>query len=88
MRHAGDPDELPEVTCHELRSIVGDDPRFHFRISFVRAAAQSRFRASVMDEESAVAIQHAAQIVERAADVDIGNIDVPVLVLTGGNDEW
>jgi hypothetical protein len=41
-----------------------------------------------MDEESAVAIQHAAQIVERAADVDIGNIDVPVLVLTGGNDEW
>jgi hypothetical protein len=44
VRHAGDPDELPEVTCHELRSIVGDDPRFHFRISFVRAAAQSRFR--------------------------------------------
>ncbi len=28
----------------------------------------------------AVAVQHAAQIVERAADVDVGNIDVPVLM--------
>jgi hypothetical protein len=25
VRHAGDPDELPELPCHELRSIVGDD---------------------------------------------------------------
>ena len=33
-----------------------------------------------MHDEAAVAVQHAAQVVERAADVDVGNIDVPMLV--------
>jgi len=33
-----------------------------------------------MDDRTAVAIQNAAQVVEGAAHVDVGNIDVPMLV--------
>src|SRR5438876_10003647 len=28
VRHTGDPNELLEVACYELRSVVRDDPRF------------------------------------------------------------
>lgn len=33
-----------------------------------------------MDEESATTIQEAAQVVKRAGDIDVGDIDMPVLV--------
>jgi hypothetical protein len=33
-----------------------------------------------MHQETTVSIQHTAQVVERARHVDVGNIDVPVLV--------
>jgi len=32
VRHPGDPYELLEIPCQELRSIVGDDPRLGVRI--------------------------------------------------------
>ena len=33
-----------------------------------------------VDDGTAVAVQNAAQVVERPADVDVGNVDVPVLM--------
>ena len=33
-----------------------------------------------MDDRTAIAIQNAAQVVKRATHVDVGNIDVPVLM--------
>jgi hypothetical protein len=33
-----------------------------------------------MDEEAAVTVQHAAQIIERPADVDIGNIEAALMM--------
>ena len=36
-----------------------------------------------MNEEPAAAVQHAAQIIERAVDVHIGDIDMPVFVRRG-----
>ena len=33
-----------------------------------------------MHEETAEPVQNAAQVIERAAEVDVGNVDMPVLV--------
>ena len=63
------------------------DPRFCFRV-YLSGSLQNdfdfrfghRFPQIPMDDRPAIAIQNAAQVVERAAHVDVGNIDVPVLV--------
>src|SRR5260370_40925469 len=39
-----------------------------------------RFPDVPVDDEPAETVQHAAQVVERRADVEVGNIDVPVLM--------
>jgi len=87
VRHTGDPNELLEVACYELRSVVRDDPRFRFRVVLFRPFANDfdvgfphRFPQIPMHEETTVSLQHAAQVVERAGHVDVGNIDVPVLM--------
>jgi hypothetical protein len=33
-----------------------------------------------MQEESAIAVQHAAQVVERARNVDVAHVDMPMLM--------
>ena len=43
-----------------------------------------RFPQIPMNDRTAEAVQNAAQIVERAAHVDVGNIDMPMLVGCGG----
>jgi hypothetical protein len=47
----------------------------HFDVGFPHGLFQAP-----MHDESTVSIQDAAQIVERTAHVDIGNIDMPVLM--------
>lgn len=87
MRHARDPDEFLEVARDELRSVVGNDPRLCIRVLLPGAlkndfdiGLRHGFAQIPMNDEPAEAIQHAAQVVERAADVDIGNVDVPMLL--------
>src|SRR5260370_7900662 len=86
MRHPCDADELLEVSGNELRSVVGDDSRLGFR-AFLSCSLQDdfdlrfghRFPQIPMNDRTAVAIQNAAQAIERTAHVDVGNIDVPLL---------
>ena len=87
MGHTRDANELLEIPGDELRPIVGDDPRFRFRIFFSRSLQNDfdfcfghRFSQIPMDDRTAIAIQNAAQVVEGATHVAVGNIDVPVLM--------
>ena len=87
MSHAADADELLEVLGDELRPVVGDDPgplagellagplddRLHLGLGHGLADLP-------VDDEPAAAVEEAAQEVERPGDVDVGDIDVPVLV--------
>ena len=90
MGHSRDANELLEVPCDELGSVVGDDPRFCFRV-FLPGSLQNdfdlrfghRFPQIPMDDRMAIAIQNAAQVVEGAAHVDVGNIAMPMLVRLG-----
>src|SRR6266496_4530468 len=67
--------------------VVGDDPGFRFRVFLSRSLQNDfdlcfghRFPQTPIHDRTGIAIQNAAQVVEGAADVDVGNIDVPVLV--------
>src|SRR5579885_1289748 len=87
MGHAADPDELLEVAGDELRAIVGNDPRcglgkllprplqddLDFRLGHPRANLS-------VHQVAAVAISHAAQVVERPGQVQVGDVYMPVLV--------
>src|ERR1700722_9612717 len=87
MGHTRDANELFEIPGNELWSVVGDDPGFRFRIFLPRSLQNDfdlrfghRFPQIPMHDRTAVAIQNAAQVVERATHIDVGNIDVPMLV--------
>ena len=90
VRHTRDPNELLKVPCHELRPIVGDDPQPCLRV-FLPAALEDDLNFSFchrpahipLDNRPAVAAQHAAQVVERAADINAGNVDMPMLMRFG-----
>jgi len=90
MGHPRDADELLEVSSDELRSVVGNDPWFCFRVllpSSLQKDFDFRFGHGFpqipMDDRTAEAIQNAAQVVEGAAHVDVGNIYMPMLVRVG-----
>ena len=86
MRHARDADELLEIAGNELRAVVGDDSRFRFRVLLL-GSLQDHFDISFshrlaqipMHEETTETVQNAAQVIERAAQVDVGNVDMPML---------
>src|SRR5664279_2665490 len=91
MRHARDPDELLEIPRDELRPVVGNDPGSGVRVPLfgclqndLDLSLRHGLAQSPVDDRPAVAVQHTAQVVERAADVDVGNIDMPVLVRLQG----
>ena len=83
MRHARDANELLEVASNELRTIVGDDSRLHFRVLLL-GSLQDHFDIGLpqipMHEETTEPIQNAAQVIEGAAQVDVGSVDMPVLM--------
>ena len=87
MRHARDANELLEVASDELRAIVGDDSRLRLRVLLLRSL-QNHFDVGFshglpqipMHEETTEPIQNAAQVIEGAAQVDVGNVDMPVLI--------
>ena len=87
MRHPCDANELLEIPRDELRSVVGDDPGFRFRIFLPRSLQKDfdfrfghRFPQIPMHDRTAIAIQNAAPVVEGAAHVAVGNINVPMLM--------
>src|SRR5258708_11372583 len=87
MSHPADPDELLEVLGDELRAVVRDDPGPRVGESFPGPLDDrlnlglGHARADLpVDDEPAAAIEQAAEVEERAGDVDVRDIDVPVLV--------
>ena len=87
MRHAADPDELLEVLGDELRPVVRNDPGVHVGKPLA-CSLNDRLDVDLghgladlsVDDEAAAAVEEAAKIEERPGNVDVGDIDVPVLV--------
>src|SRR5579864_4610661 len=91
VRQTQKADEILEVARDELRSVVADDPWRHAREIFQRAlhdcllVALGHLRSELpMHDEPAVAVEHTCEVVERATDVDVGNVDMPVLMRPSG----
>ena len=87
MRHSGDPYELLEVLGDELRTIVRDDPGRRVWALLLRPLQDDldgrlghRLPDVPVHDVPAETVQDAAQVVERTADVEVGNINVPVLM--------
>ena len=85
--HAGDADELLEVLGDELRAVVGDDAWRGAGVGFA-GALQDGFHVDFLhfladfpvDDEAAAAVEDGAEEVKGAGDVEVADIDVPVLV--------
>src|SRR5450756_977603 len=88
---------MPEIRMNSLKSramncgplsemILGFAPGY-FSLARSRIISMSasfhRLPQIPMHQETTVPIQHAAQVVERTRQVDVGNIDMPVLVRLG-----
>ena len=93
--HAAQTDILLEVARDELRTVVGDHPRSSVRVALpgpLQDQFDLRFGYPLGDavakiplhDTAAVPIEHATQVVERAADVDVADIDMPMLVRQQG----
>jgi hypothetical protein len=90
LRHPRDANEFLEVPGDELRSIVGNDPWVCFRMllpSSLQNDFDFRFGHGFpqipMDHRTTEGIQNGAQVVECAAHVDAGNVDMPMLARVG-----
>src|SRR5512135_151075 len=91
MGHPADPDELLELPGDELRAVIRDDPRprpgealagpLHDRLDVPLGHALADLP---VDEEPAVAVEEATEVEERPADVEVRDIDVPVLMRPRG----
>jgi hypothetical protein len=87
MAHAADANELLEVLGDELRAIVANEARptpgkclsrslqDDLDIRFLHAPPQLP-----VDDVPATTVQHADQVIECAADVDVADVDMPMLV--------
>ena len=89
-----DADELLEVLGDELRAVVGDDARRDAGERFA-GALEDGFHVGFLhfladfpvDDEAAAAVEDGAEEVKGAGDVEVADIDVPVLVRLQGLDE-
>ena len=89
MCHTAYANKLLEVSSNELWTVVTDNPGRDIRIALACSlddrldAAFFHFRADFpVHDRSAVTIEQAAKKEECSPNIDIGNIDVPVLVRT------
>ena len=87
MRHTRDADEFLEIPGNKLWSVIGDDPRSRFGELLLGALQdylhihfRHLFPDLPMDDKTTTSIENAAQIIERAANVDIGNIHMPMVM--------
>src|SRR5947209_837025 len=87
MGHTTDPDELLEVLGDELRPVVRDDPGPRAGDLLPRAL-DDRLDLGLghaltdlpVDDEPAAAVEEAAEVEEGPGDIDVRDVDVPVLV--------
>ncbi len=87
MSHAGDADELFEITGDELRPVVGDDAGVRAGELFA-GTLQDGFHVDFLhfladfpvDEETAVAVEDGTQEVKGASDVEVADVHMPLLV--------
>jgi hypothetical protein len=87
MGDSREPDELLEVLGDELRAVVGDDSRLVAGV-FLQCPLDDgvdflflhRLANLPMDNRPAVAVEHGAEEVEGARDIEVGDVDVPVFV--------
>ena len=91
VRHARDSNKFLEVLSHELGSIIRNDAWLAVRATLLGTLQDDldicllhRLAQIPVHNKTAVPIQHAAQIVERAAHIDVGNINMPMLVWRRG----
>ena len=82
MRHARNADELLEVLGDELGTVIGNDPRLNPRVPLfgpfqndLDVGLGHRLPQIPMNQETTVAVQDAAQVVERRANVPVGNFN-------------
>ena len=87
MRHTRDADEFLELPGNKLWAVIGDDPRSSFRKLLLGALQNDLhihfrhlFPDLPMNNETTASIENAAQIIEGAANVDIRNIDMPMVM--------
>jgi len=92
--HAGDADELFEILGDELRSVVGDDAWCGVGELFVGALQDGShvgilhfFADFPMNDEAAEAVEDGAKEVEGAGDIEVADIDVPLVVRLKGLSE-
>src|SRR5580692_11802773 len=94
MGHAGDADELFEVLGDELGSVVGNDAWPGVGAGFA-GALDDGFHVNFLyfladfpvDDEAAAAIEDGAEEVKGAGDIEVADIDMPVLMGLEGLDE-
>ncbi len=87
MRHPADTDELLEIFRYKLRTIVRNHPWFGIR-KLLPASLQNDFDISFghclanfpVNNVTTETVQYAAQIVKCAANVNVRNVDMPVLM--------
>ncbi len=87
MCHTADSDELLEVSSDELRTVVADNPGRNSRIA-LESSLGNRFNVAFfhlwanlpMHNRSATAVKQVAKEEERPPHVDVGDVDVPVLM--------
>ena len=91
MGHAHDADELLEVPGNELGTVIGDDSwpdtgvllqgllHDHLNLLFLHG-----FPQIPVDSRAAIAVEDAGEVEESAVDVDVGHINVPVLMRPQG----
>lgn len=91
MRHARNAHEFLEILRDELRAIVRDEPRFRAGVLFTCTLRNTldvqfghRFTYFPMHDGAAFAIEQRAQVIKRARDVEVRNIDVPMLMSPQG----
>ena len=87
MRHAGEANVAFEVFSDELRPVIGDDPRTNAGMVFpstlddhLNIGLLHGFSDFPMDDGATAAIEDGAKVVEGAANIDVANVDVPMIV--------
>jgi len=87
MRHAGQPNELFKVFGEELRAVVRYDSGARFR-KLLLCLLNDDFYIRLLhllpdlpvNDKTAASVEEAAQVVKRAANVDVRNVYVPMFV--------
>lgn len=87
MGHAEGSDEFFEVAGDELGSVVGDEAGLGVGVFLVGPLEDDldvvlghAFADLPVDDGSAVSVEDAAEVVESASDVEVGDVGMPVVV--------